>query len=255
MMIFSVCIDAVFKGMDQAEALGKVAEAGFGEYEFWGWWDKDIDALAARAASLSLSCRALCTRFKSLVDPGEMDAYLEGLEETAAAAKKLGARFIISQTGIDTGSPPAVQHRQAVKGLKTASSLLEGTGLTLLVEPLNRRVDHPGAWLESSDEGLRLIDETGSDHVRLLFDLYHQQISEGDIERRVRAGMDYIGHFHCAGISGRHELEKGELDYRWIFELAESLGYGGAFGLEYFPLEDPLAGLRRVREQYGSAFN
>ncbi|MDR1288762.1 MAG: TIM barrel protein [Treponema sp.] len=251
-MIFSVCIDAVFRGMDQGESLEKVAEAGFGEYEFWAWWDRDIDALAARAASLSLSCRALCTRFRSLVDPGERDAYLEGLEETVAAAKKLGARFIISQTGSDTGAPFSVQHRSAVEGLKAASSLLRGKGITLLVEPLNRRVDHPGVWLESSDEGLRLVDETGSDCVRLLFDLYHQQISEGDLERRVRAGVDRIGHFHCAGISGRHELEKGELDYRWLFELVSGLGYGGAFGLEYFPLEDPLSGLRRIKEQYGT---
>jgi hydroxypyruvate isomerase len=92
------------------------------------------------------------------------------------------------------------------------------------------------------------VDETGSNYVKLLFDIYHQQISEGDVERRVRANIGKIGHFHCAGISGRHELEKGELNYRWLFDvISGELGYTEAFGLEYFPLEDPVVGLKRWR--------
>jgi len=250
MMIFSVCIDAIFNGMAPVDALGKVKEAGFSEYEFWGWWDKDIDAMAKAASSLSLSCRTLCTKFITLTDSAQREAYLEGLRGTVAAAKKLGARIIISQVGSSTGKPDAVQHSEVVKGLKAASPILEDAGMTLVIEPLNKRVDHPDQWLQSSDEGFRIVDETGSNSVKLLFDIYHQQISEGDVERRVRANIGKIGHFHCAGISGRHELEKGELNYCWLFDVVRGdLGYTGAFGLEYFPLEDPLAGLARIRKQ------
>jgi hydroxypyruvate isomerase len=107
-------------------------------------------------------------------------------------------------------------------------------------------VDHPGVWLVSSDEGFRIVDEVGSENIRLLFDIYHQQISEGDIERRIRNNIGAIGHFHCAGIWGRHELEAGELNYPWLFGVIGDIGYTGALGLEYFPLEDPLAGLGRI---------
>jgi hydroxypyruvate isomerase len=234
-MRFSVCIDAVFRGIDPLAALEKVREAGFAEYEFWGWWDKDRDALAAGASLLSLKCRCLCVRNIGLTDPSQRGVYLAALRDTIEAAKKLGAPCIISQIGMDTGAARAFQHRTIVAGLKAASPLLEDSGLVLLAEPLNGRIDHRGTYLESSDEGFELIEEAGSRNIRLLFDIYHQQISEGDIIRRISAHIDLIGHFHAAGVPGRHELFLGELNYGRIFEAIDKLGYRGAVGHEYFP--------------------
>jgi hydroxypyruvate isomerase len=247
-MEFSVCIDAVFRGLDQNAALEAVKAAGFGYYEFWGWWNRDLDSLKAKAGSLDLRCAALCTRFISLTDPARREAYLEGLGESVKAAKKMGAGILISQVGEDTGAVRAYQHRSAVAGLRAAVPLLEESGITLVIEPLNGKIDHPGVFLESSGEGFELVEEAGSPMIKLLFDIYHQQITEGDVVRRISANVDKIGHLHTAGNPGRHELYSGELNYPWIFRAVEEAGYRGFAGIEYNSRENAAAGLRKVRD-------
>ncbi|MDR0670233.1 MAG: TIM barrel protein [Treponema sp.] len=245
-MRFSVCIDALFRDRTQEEALEAVKAAGFDSFEFWAWWNRDLDSLRAKARNLGLSCAALCTRFVSLTDPAQRDAYLAGLNESIAAAKKLGAPILISQVGQDTGARRNFQRASVVAGLKAAAPLLEESGLTLAIEPLNGRVDHIGVFLQSSDEGFEIIRRTGSGSVKLLFDIYHQQITEGDILRRIGANLDSIAHFHAAGVPGRHELDQGELNYPAIFKALDGWAYRGLVGLEYFPSHDLMTGLKNL---------
>jgi hydroxypyruvate isomerase len=246
-MNFSVCIDAVFRGADGPDALEQVKDCGFNGFEFWGWWNRDLDALQKKALALGLNCVAFCQRFITLTDPTQRDAYLATLKESIAAAKKMGTRLLISQVGNDTGAVREFQHRSVVAGLRAAAPLLEESGITLLIEPLNGRVNHTGTYLESSDEGFAIIDEVGSSNVKLLFDIYHQQVTEGDVIRRLTANIDRIGHFHCAGNPGRNELDQGELHYPAIFEAIAATGYTGYVGLEYFPLGDAAASLKRLQ--------
>jgi hydroxypyruvate isomerase len=249
-MQFSVCIDSLFRGRPQEEALEAVKAAGFDRYEFWGWWNRDLEALQAKAHSLGLRCQTFCTRFISLTDSAQRDQYLAGLRESVAVAKKLGAPFLISQLGQDTGARRSFQHRSVVAGLKAALPLLEESGVILAIEPLNGRVDHSGVYLESSDEGFEIIREVGSDRVKLLFDIYHQQISEGDLISRIGANLDHIIHFHAAGVPGRHELDRGELNYPAIFKFLDERGYRGCTGLEYFPsagADSAVEGLQKLR--------
>jgi hydroxypyruvate isomerase len=193
----------------------------------------------------------------SLTDPAGRDAYLAGLRESIAAADRLGTRTLISQVGADTGADRAAQRASIVAGLKAAAPLLERSGVTLVIEPLNTRVDHPGYYLVSSDEGFAIVDAVGSGKIKLLFDIYHQQISEGDIIRRVSANIAKIGHFHCAGVPGRHEIDAGELDYRRVFQAIGALDYPGFMGLEYLrsPGTDAVAGLTRTRDYLASSAN
>jgi hydroxypyruvate isomerase len=114
------------------------------------------------------------------------------------------------------------------------------------VEPLNIRVDHAGYFLSRSDEAFAIIDQVGSPQVKVLFDIYHQQITEGDLIRRIRANIGAIGHFHAAGSPGRHELDDGEIDYPKIFEAISSLGFEGDIAMEYFPVQAPLIGLKKL---------
>ncbi|MDR1971186.1 MAG: TIM barrel protein [Treponema sp.] len=246
-MQFSVCIDAVFRGWSQEEALEALKAAGYGSFEFWGWWDRDLDSLQAKARTLGLSCHALCTRMVSLTDPAQRASYLAGLVESIDAAKRLGAKILISQVGNDTGAVRSFQHKSVVAGLKAAAPLLEESGITLAIEPLNGRVDHTGVYLESSDEGFDIVREVGSGRVKLLFDIYHQQISEGDLISRIGSNLDSIAHFHAAGAPGRHELDQGELNYPAIFKFLDDRGYGGLIGLEYFPSQDITEGLKKLR--------
>jgi hydroxypyruvate isomerase len=249
-MKFSVCIESLYRGLDGLAALDQVKACGYTAFEFWGWQNRDLEALSKKAAGLGLSCAGFCTKNFFLNDPPKRVEFLEGLKESVAAAKKMGAKFLITQSGEDTGARRDFQHKAIIEGLKEANAILKGSGVTLLLEPLNRKVDHKGTYLESSDEGFEIIDEAGSEHVKLLFDMYHQQISEGDVIRRACANINKIAHIHAAGNPGRNELDRGELDYNRVFKALESAGYKGYAGLEYFPVEDPAAGLKKFLAGY-----
>ncbi|MDR3248177.1 MAG: sugar phosphate isomerase/epimerase [Treponema sp.] len=247
-MKFSVCIDSVFRNIDPATALEGVKEGGFDQYEFWGWWNKDLDGLIKKARELSLVCRAFCTRFIPLTDPAQREAYLDGLKETIETAKKFGVRIIITQIGADTGARREFQHTSVVAGLKACAPILKENDMTLVIEPVNRRYENPNTFCEFSDEGFEMLDETGSENVKLLFDTYHQQITEGDIINRSVARIKQIGHFHAAGNPNRYELYDGELNYKKVFAAIEAAGYQGFMGLEHKPTGNPVEGLKRIKE-------
>ena len=249
-MNFSICIDSIFGGMDSLEALEQVKAAGFNAFEFWHWREKDMDALAKKAAALDLACAGFCTKCFNLTEPGQRNTFLSGLKESIAQAKMMGAAFLITQSGNDTGEERPIQRQSIIDGLKASAPLLEDAGVTLLLEPLNGKIDHKGIYLEFSDEGFEILGHVGSSNVKLLFDTYHQQITEGDIIRRMASHVGEIGHIHCAGNPGRHELDSGELDYGRIFKALEAAGYKGYAGIEYFPAEEAAAGLKRLREMF-----
>ncbi|HZG55610.1 TIM barrel protein [Paenibacillus sp.] len=152
----------------------------------------------------------------------------------------------MTTTGNDTGAPRFQQRRSIVEGLRAAAPLLGEAGMTLMLEPLNTRVDHPGYYLAGANEGLEIVGEVDHASVRLLFDIYHQQIMEGDLIRTITKHIDWIGHFHAAGNPGRRELHLGEIHYPAVFQAIADTSYEGYIGLEYFPLNDPLDGLKRV---------
>ncbi len=232
-MRISACLDALFPGVPTAKALRRAAAAGAKAVEFWGWWDKDTPEIAAASLESGVEIAAVCTRFESLVDGASRKAYLEGLRETVEAAKRLSCSVIISQAGQWVpGLSFEEQRKNLVDGLCQAALLLEGTGLTLAVEPLNTRVDHPGYFLSSSDTAAGILEEVGSPRVKMLFDIYHQQIMEGDVLARIRSYLPLICHIHTAGVPGRRELSSGELDYGNIFEAIDKMGYAGYAALE-----------------------
>jgi len=247
-MKYSICIDSIFQGMDSLAALEKVKAAGFGVFEFWNWQNRDMNALTKKAEALGLTCAGFCTTCFNLTDPAQREVFLSGLKESIEQAKKTGVRFLITQSGNDTGARRSFQRQSICDGLNAASQVLEAAGITLLLEPLNEKIDHAGIYLTSSEEGFEILRTVKSPNIKLLFDIYHQQITEGDIIRRLSSNIGEIGHIHCAGNPGRHELDSGELDFRRIFSSLESSGYRGYTGIEYFPAEPAAAGLKRLRE-------
>ncbi len=235
----SVCIDAVFEGMPIPEACAQVAASGIEAIEFWSWWDKDLAELEDSTKANGLEVSACCTRFISLVDPDSRKEYLDGLVESQKVAERLDCPVIISQVGdFREGVSREEQRETLIEGLRAAVPILERTGQTLVIEPLNERIDHAGYFLIRSDEAFDIVEEVGSDHVRVVFDIYHQQISEGDIIRNFTENIDLIGHFHAAGNPGRNELQLGEIHYSHIFAALADSKYEGFVGLEYWPLEE-----------------
>ena len=260
-MKFSICIDAVLPSMPPADAIYVVREAGFRAFEFWGWQGKDLSAMQAAKDESAMELVAFCTSAFELTEPSRRAAYIEALRESIAVAGRLGCRSLITQVGQDLGGARSLrdeQHRSVADGLRdeqrksvadglrAAAPLVEAAGITLLFEPLNTKIDHAGYYLSSSDEARAIAEEVGSPNVRVLFDLYHQQITEGDIIRRSVAMLPLIGHFHAAGNPGRHELDDGELNYPGVFRALAAAGYSGCVGLEYSPSGDPRESLRRA---------
>ncbi|MEM9367062.1 MAG: TIM barrel protein [Planctomycetota bacterium] len=243
----SVCIDAVFESVPEPEAIARVAEAGIPAIEFWAWWEKDLDAILRSTRQHSLAIAACCTRFVSLTDATKREAYLQGLSESIEAAKRLDCPTLISQVGDALpGIDRSVQRASLIEGLRRAGELLDGTDIKLVIEPLNDRIDHPGYFLVFSNEAFDIIDAVQHENIQVVFDLYHQQISEGHITRRAVERISDIGHFHAAGNPGRHDLQVGELNYRNIFADLAGTGYSGYVGLEYWPVGDPMERLHEV---------
>lgn len=248
-MNYSVCIDALYQGRAFVEGMREIKEAGIDAFEFWSWWDKDLAAIAAEKDRLGLTVAAMCTKFVSLVDPPQHQLYLEGLKESITAAKQLGCKTLISQVGNDTGKSREEQHVALCTGLRLAAGLLEEQGMMLVLEPLNTAVDHKGYYLSSSKEAFDITREIGSKQIKILFDIYHQQITEGDVTRSISGNISEIGHFHAAGNPGRHEIDTGELNYATIFEVIQACGYTGYVGLEYFPVQPALNGLKKLPQK------
>ena len=253
-MKISVCVDAVYAGKDMRDAIDDVLANGLDTIEFWGWEDKDIQKLREYQEEKGFCVAAFCTKFISLTDPLLRSDYVKGLEETLDIAERLNCRCLITQTGADTGAGRELQRKSLVEGLKACAPLLEKKGVTLVVEPLNLRVDHRGYFLSGSDEAAVIIKEVGSPNVKMLFDIYHQQITEGDLVRRIREYLPYIGHFHAAGNPGRHELYQSEINYPYVFQAIEDGAYEGYMGLEYFPEDVPGTGLAYAKKLAGGLY-
>lgn len=243
----SVCIDAVFENLADSLAIAEVEKAGLTAFEFWGWWDRDLPNLLQAKRKCQLEISACCTHFITLTDPALREKYLEGLEQSIEAAGRLGCKTLISQVGDEiTDKPRYSQHLSLVEGLREAAPLLEAADVTLVIEPLNRLVNHPGYYLVGSSEAFDIVESVGSESVKVVFDIYHQQVSEGNVIHNLVSNIDKIGHFHAAGNPGRNELTRGELNYRQIFESIQSTNYDGYVGLEYWPVDDPLEGLCEI---------
>jgi hydroxypyruvate isomerase len=232
-MKISLCIGA-YPGKDVLYHLEKIREHGFHGLEYYAWWDlDDLDRIAREQERIGARIVATCTRFVSLVDESRREAYIAGLRETIEACKRLGIRSVISQTGnaLD-GVPRDVQRRTMVETLKRCAPLLEAAGIVLELEPLNGLVDHPGHFLQRSDESVMVVDAVGSPNVRLVLDVYHQQITEGNVIRNAVGYAGRINHYHIADNPGRAQPGTGELNYVNILRAIKDTGFDGFVGLE-----------------------
>lgn len=267
-MNLDVCIETVFVSLPVEERIRKTAEAGYDCVEFWfhdATWDgKACDTgLAKDAAAVRQACADAGVTLNNVVvnapdgGPGgapvradQRAQYLERVEEVIAFAEAAGCRKGITCSGnIQHGVDASDMRDNLLLALSEAAGIAAKRDFTLLLEPLNTYADHPGYFLASSREAAALVREIGSPHLRLLYDVYHMQIMEGNVISTVTGMLDIIGHFHAAGVPGRAELFGGELNYPEILRRIGDAGYQGSFGLEYFPrIVDNTESLRRNRE-------
>ena len=250
-MKFSVCMESVFSKPDTAaflRGMETVKAAGYEAIEFLSWWDKDVDAIKARADELGLEIAAILTKCPCMGEPGAEREFLSELEKTIEVARKLNCVRVVGQSGLSRMFLSELEFwKNMTNALRLAAPMLESAGITMIMEPVNVRTDHAGVFLSTSKDSFALTRIVNSPNIRILFDLYHQQITDGNLLETIRYNLDQIGHFHAAGCPGRNEITKGELNYGNIFRAIDKMGYDGYVGMEYKPTEDILEGLVKAR--------
>jgi hydroxypyruvate isomerase len=133
-----------------------------------------------------------------------------------------------------------------MKVYNKAVELAEKAKVILVLEPLNTLVDHAGFFLDGTEESVKIVRKINSPNLKLLYDVYHMQIMQGNIIDFISKNLDIIGHFHSAGVPGRAELFETEVNYPTIIKMLDKLGYGKCFGLEYFPKLDHTKSLKQT---------
>lgn len=234
----SVCVEMVYDDEPFHERIPRAAAVGADAVEFWDWREKDLEALETAADEADIPLIG-CTAGGTLTDPDQVDDAVETIRESIQTAADLGVSALIATTGPDQdGLDREIQHETIVEVLSRVAADAEDAGVTIVLEPLNTAVDHPGYYLTSSAEGFEIVDEVDSPNVKLLYDVYHQQITEGNLIQTITENADRIGHFHIADVPGRHEPGTGELDYEAIFAAIDDTDYDGYVGCEFSPSDD-----------------
>ena len=259
-----VCLDTFFTDLTYEERIRRVAALGFKAYEFWfpdkGFdgkatfsQDKDFDRLAALNAELGLTTVDFVLNhtegsiLASLIDKRDRQKIVDGLGRLAGFAKKIGCTRLISASGNEI---PGQRREEAIdcmiETLGAAGKALASSGITIILEPFNTIVDHPGCFLDDAELGIEVLKRVGLPNVKMLYDIYHNQIMSGNIVSFIKRNIEHIGHFHIAGVPGRHEPNPSELDYVYIVGEIDRTGYAGYIGLEYFPILESGASLSRT---------
>jgi hydroxypyruvate isomerase len=204
----------------------------------------------ARDAGLTVSMGYPSRRDKFIQtgfnNPDNHALLLNELEQTLPAAGRAGVANVIAMFG---NRDPARDDRAAVDscvmGLSKIAPLAEESGVTICVELLNSRIDHPSYQGDHTAFGVEVISRVNSPRVKLLYDIYHMQIMEGDVIRTIRDNIQWIGHFHTGGVPGRHEIDATqELNYHAVAAAIADRGFSGFVAHEFMPTHpDPFASL------------
>jgi hydroxypyruvate isomerase len=249
----TVCLELFFTDLPLAERLGRVKDAGFDAGEFWGWRDKDLEAIARSAQRHQVAITSLTAMsiHPGLTDATKHEEFVAAVRESAEAAKRVHCPNLIVMAGnVLPSVPRSRQLANIVEGLQKLAPVAEKAAVTLVLELLNSRYDHPGYFLDNSEEMGLIIRAVNHPNVKALYDIYHAGIMEGNIIENIRANIGTIGHFHAAGIPGRNEPWLGEQNYPAICRAIDELGFTGYIGLEYRPTKDHRRSLVETREWF-----
>jgi len=239
------------------EKMEAAAKAGLQSVEFVGehyeWSDADIDRVKKLARSLKLGIDTLSSVPRwgqqkiNMVEPAGREAFLAEVRKNLVFAQKLEIPMALLMSGNAVAGLTFEQQFSAlVDCAKRSAELAEKAGITLIFEPLNTKVNHKGYFLSNCVDGLRLMKEVNHPNLRLLFDLYHEQVERGDVIRTALAAMPYVRVFHVADNPGRNEPGTGEMNYANIYKAIAKAGYEHYITMEYLPLQEQVKSLAKA---------
>ena len=253
----SVCIEMLFSEVPFEDRFGLTKESGFVYLEFWSWQDKDIQKIKelCRANDLKIASFSGDQDF-SMIDPNQKADYVAFVQESIEIAKILNCENLVIHSNALGENGVVINHYPDIAGpnkiaamldvLKTLASAAEKSNVTLVLEALNTMVDHSGNFLASTRQAAELIESVNSSHIKILYDIYHMQIMEGNLIDTLNRYIDTIGYIHIADVPGRHEPGTGEINFANVIKTLEKLKYAGIIGFELVPLQDSTTAVRRI---------
>ena len=268
---FAANLHYLFSEVPFLDRFAAAAQAGFRAVEFQVPYDYDGAELRAR---LDLHGLRMVLFDAPMGDwsagdrglaavPGREQEFRASLPRALDYAGALGCDLLHVMAGaIGPGANYALAERTYVENLRHAAAFFKPHGVKVVIEPINRRMGivqggpsyttegMHGYFLNHSEHARRVIEQVGSDNLFLHLDIYHMQMLEGHLSETIRANLDLLRHVQIAGVPGRHEPSVGEINYPYLFDLLDEVGYDGWVGCEYRPLGSTLEGLKWA-EGYG----
>jgi hydroxypyruvate isomerase len=248
---FSANLSFLFQELDFLDRFDAAARAGFGGVEYVGPYDHPPKVIAERLrrnglsqALFNLPAGDWASGERGIaIYPDRVDEFRAGVDVAITYAKALGC----GQVNCIAGLVPEGADRQAledtlVENLSYAANRLAGEGIRLLLEPINP-LDIPSFFVNTSRQGLAIMDRVNSPNLFLQYDIYHMQIMEGDLARSIERNLTRIGHIQIADNPGRHEPGTGEINFGFLLSFLDRIGYAGWVGAEYRPAAGTEAGL------------
>ena len=256
----TACIDTIFTELPWEQRFQAAKDAGFDAVEFWEWRDKDLDQvkkLAEEADIVIAGFNGDCDY--SLVDPSQKKVYLEALQASLDAAKKVGALSVTIHSNALGDGGVVINHYDELSYttklcsmydmLRDVAVMAEEAGITCNLEGLNITTDHVGNFLQQTRVAADMIRVLNSPRVKILYDIYHMQLNdEGSIIDTITECMDTMGHIHIADVPGRHEPGTGEINYKNVIKHLEKMGYEYYVGCELFPLNGSEPAVKAIME-------
>lgn len=241
-----------------------IAENGFTGFEYNGLPKhpfNEIEQFRRKMDDLKLSMGTLVVnrggwKPSAMVDKRFHAEFLEDVKKAVEIHKIIGNEVATVCSGLAVENISYTQQTtNCIEVLKRAGDLCAKTKMVLVLEPLNIRVDHAGYFVVFSDHGAEIIANANHPNVRLLFDCYHQQISEGNLIDHIKKHYPLIGYFQTGDVPGRKEPGTGEVNWSNVFKTIHSLGYKGLIGMEHGLSQPGLPGLMKCFEEYRKADN
>jgi len=258
----SVMLWTVYNNLPFENRLAKIAEAGYtnvelvGEYAKWG--EADFARANTARKQLGIQFDATAGLRNGISDPAIRDAFVTELREALTPMQTLACPSMIVLSGnVVPGLSREMQHASCIEGLKRAASLVEGRRIDdqpvrLLLECIDPE-ENPRYYLQSAAEAIEIVRTVNHPQVQFLYDIFHEQITEGNLLEKLDKNVDVIGLIHVADVPGRHEPGTGEINYGNIYRKLAELKYRHAVAMEFRPTGDPVATLRAAREMVSSA--
>jgi hydroxypyruvate isomerase len=239
-MQFSLCIDSVYPKDNLKEKLEKIKQAGFKFIEFWDWRDKDLEIIIDSGLKVS---NFSGNRISSLTLDNK-EKVIEEISTSINIAKKLKCDRIMLLSDILEGDGSVKNNSLSSEkkllclydNLKAAVEVAKKRDILLVIEPLNSLKDHKNYFLDNFLITLELIQSINSEHLKILYDIYHMQIMEGNVLDTLQKYHQFIGYIHIANVPYRCEPWIGELDYKFILKELSKV-YSGFIGFEFFVKE------------------